>query len=396
MNLLQITSSEVYPPSTGGTHRSHGLLLSFINQCDSVVRYAQGSPGLPLTVGPDEIEIKHNYKEIRECGILSLVSKAPMLFGQPNILQGIPLRLTLPKILAKELQKADIVQVEGPWQMPGIAHHTPESTPLIFSSHNAEYEVFSGDDNTVTDSMFLRQLRRIEETSIKCSDLVICTTERDKDALKTRYSLDFPSVIVPNGTYESNIRDSFDDDLGTKKYEKFGVRENAFVGVFIGSGYAPNIDAVEQIINISNKLSNTDIEFQIVVCGSVCEHFTDSYENINMLGFVDDLESIYNISDFGLNPIRFGSGSNIKILDYMSRGLPVITTKFGSRGYRLVHKNNALISDLSSFHSEIYRLFHNHDLRARLQVNSHQYIEENHTWEDISANYRRNVKRLIR
>jgi len=35
----------------------------------------------------------------------------------------------------------------------------------------------------------------------------------------------------------------------------------------------------------------------------------------------------------GLNPVTTGGGSNLKLLQYLGRGMPAISTSFGMRGY---------------------------------------------------------------
>ncbi len=41
------------------------------------------------------------------------------------------------------------------------------------------------------------------------------------------------------------------------------------------------------------------------------------------------------VADAALNPMRFGSGTNLKMLDYALAGLPVISSPVGARGLGL-------------------------------------------------------------
>lgn len=54
---------------------------------------------------------------------------------------------------------------------------------------------------------------------------------------------------------------------------------------------------------------------------------------ISFLGEVDDTESLYQQSRVFVNPSRAGSGLNMKNLEALLRGVPVVTTSVGGRGF---------------------------------------------------------------
>ena len=68
-----------------------------------------------------------------------------------------------------------------------------------------------------------------------------------------------------------------------------------------------------------------------------------------MLGTLSDSEkiAIYKLSDFAINPMFSGAGTNIKMLEYMAVGLPIISTGFGTRGLKL--SQNMLSCDKEKF-----------------------------------------------
>ena len=75
-------------------------------------------------------------------------------------------------------------------------------------------------------------------------------------------------------------------------------------------------------------------------------------KNIIFFGRVDNekYRKLLYASDIAINPVKHGSGINIKMLDYMAVGLPVVTTKQGARGLFLDKKH---ISELGNFKSRI-------------------------------------------
>ena len=60
------------------------------------------------------------------------------------------------------------------------------------------------------------------------------------------------------------------------------------------------------------------------------------------------------ISTVAINPVTQGSGTSLKILDYLMHNWPVISTEFGMRGYHDL-RPFVTISDLDGFADTILR-----------------------------------------
>lgn len=58
-------------------------------------------------------------------------------------------------------------------------------------------------------------------------------------------------------------------------------------------------------------------------------------KNIQLIGFVEDLEPYYALARVFVIPLRFGSGIKVKLLNAMYRGVPVVTTKIGIEGLEI-------------------------------------------------------------
>ena len=108
--------------------------------------------------------------------------------------------------------------------------------------------------------------------------------------------------------------------------------------------------------------------------------------NVLLLGQISNEEKLelYRISDVALNPMLSGSGTNIKMLDYMAAGLPVITTPVGARGLDIENYNNAIICDVSEFPKKIRELTNDKDLYDRLSRNGRKLVVEKYDWENIT------------
>lgn len=53
---------------------------------------------------------------------------------------------------------------------------------------------------------------------------------------------------------------------------------------------------------------------------------------IKFLGFVKDLEAVYAECDFSIIPIRYGSGTRIKVIESISKNVPIVSTVMGVQG----------------------------------------------------------------
>ena len=102
----------------------------------------------------------------------------------------------------------------------------------------------------------------------------------------------------------------------------------------MGSWHGPNLEACEQIFRTARLCPDTTF----LLMGSQCRFFeqkgTKLPGNVSLLGLVSDEEKnrVFSLVDLALNPMLSGSGTNLKMFDYMAAGIPVITTLFGSRG----------------------------------------------------------------
>jgi len=108
--------------------------------------------------------------------------------------------------------------------------------------------------------------------------------------------------------------------------------------------------------------------------------------NVLLLGQISDAEKqeLYRISDLSLNPMASGSGTNIKMLDYMAAGLPVVTTHVGARGLGLENYCHAVICDIHEFPEKIQEIIDNGELYQRLKDNGCKLVKEKYDWRKIA------------
>ncbi|MGB9938731.1 glycosyltransferase [Methanosarcina sp.] len=110
-------------------------------------------------------------------------------------------------------------------------------------------------------------------------------------------------------------------------------------------------------------------------------------KNVIFLGRVSDEEkqALYRAADIALNPMTSGSGTNIKMLDYMAAGLPVISTPVGARGLNLENYENAIICDIPDFPVKINQILSDSKLYSKISSNGRRTVKDNFDWSKIAS-----------
>jgi len=148
--------------------------------------------------------------------------------------------------------------------------------------------------------------------------------------------------------------------------------------------WIPNIEATNRLVNLFPKIYS-QTKSKLHLAGS---HFPENMnvsEAIKIHGFVEDIFEFAVESGILVTPIISGSGVRIKILEMMSAGIPVITTKKGATGIEYQTDNCLIIAETDEeIISESILLIKNKERRMEIGKKSRSYIQNNHSIEKIS------------
>ena len=164
-----------------------------------------------------------------------------------------------------------------------------------------------------------------------------CSSEPVAQSLMSRLPLRNVAVI-PNGieTFRLQKKSSLDKTL-----------------IFVGNlSYEPNIDGVIWFTTTVFPLIRARMgEARLVVAGSSpSEAVKKACEGpgISIYPDVRDIARLYQDASVSIVPLRFGSGSRIKILEAAVHGLPVVSTRKGAQGLGPELQDAIFISDEDS------------------------------------------------
>jgi glycosyltransferase involved in cell wall biosynthesis len=192
----------------------------------------------------------------------------------------------------------------------------------------------------------LKDFERCEAAAVALADAVAATSSADLESLRENYGFDGKEAFVaPNG---ANVRDSppFDKNKRAALRQRTGISPEATIAVFLGSAHLPNVDAAEFILT---ELAPAAPETFFFVVGGVSDAVSNlaAPENVRLFQLVSEARknNLLALADIAINPVDQGSGTNLKLLEFLARGLPTIATPAGARGVDAIDGEHLLIAE---------------------------------------------------
>ncbi|MFZ5376664.1 MAG: glycosyltransferase family 4 protein [Patescibacteria group bacterium] len=250
----------------------------------------------------------------------------------------------------------------------------------IYNSYNLEKEMAS---YLLKDIRCMAYVESLERVLVKESDLVFAISEEEKNGFLREYEIDEKRIVL--------VKNGFDDaEYGNRKRD---VRRNEVL--FIGSAHPPNLEAV---LFINEKLapSLTDCVFRIA--GLCCSAIKKKAPNVILEGEVDQdrKDELLATTDVAINPMFHGSGTNLKMIEYLALGIPTVTTKCGARGLDLTSGQHVVVSDQKNFAEDLRSLIQNKDLKKHISKLGSDYVRKNFSWRSIAKFAREQINQVKR
>ena len=219
--------------------------------------------------------------------------------------------------------------------------------------------------------------RHIELTwSRKCLASIVCS-EGDRAYLADHGCRN--AVVIPNAPNQRSFVQT-----SRPPADPGGPLRIAFLGHVLA---APNADAIrffaDEVLP-ALRAHVPDAVLDVIGPGSTPELAESYASRVRFLGFVSDLEAAFADYDMLVVPLRFGSGTKLKILDAMALRLPIVTTSIGAEGLGVEHDHHALIAEtVPEIVDAILRLKRDPALSRRLTANANALVSERFSWDAI-------------
>jgi sugar transferase (PEP-CTERM/EpsH1 system associated) len=231
---------------------------------------------------------------------------------------------------------------------------------------------------------FRKQFERIEQRRVlryepvmKAYDLALACSEEDIDYLRRTHKAD-NLRLLPNGV---------DLDTFAPRAHDYGHNQTL---LFTGNmDYAPNVDAVQyfhaEILPLI-RAQHPKVRFVIAGQRPVAAVKALAGDGVDVTGFVKDLAAKYNEASVVVAPLRFGAGTQNKVLEAMAMGIPVVCSQIGFAGLGIVQGEGAFMQQSAqAFAQSVIDLLGSEALRRDTGRQGMEAVRSRFGWDAIAA-----------
>lgn len=172
--------------------------------------------------------------------------------------------------------------------------------------------------------------------------------------------------------------------------------------IFVGNlGYQPNSDGLFWFLDdVWPRLRDVVPGVTLLVAGSNPDRRLRTccqQDGVELIVNPQDLEPLYRMADAAIVPLRFGSGSRIKILEAGSHGVPVVSTVAGAEGLNLQSDAHVFLSHetADAFVNSCLECLRNRDEANRRSTLFKAFIEENYDRQVVINRLQKTFRMLV-
>lgn len=258
--------------------------------------------------------------------------------------------------------------------------------PIVYHSHNVEYLLRKGRNSPIVVAI----TRWAERALCRRSDLITAVSPMDARVFRALYGLD--PQIVPNGV-DPGLFDVPSDEVARVR-SKYGITGKTVL--FMGlADYAPNVEAIESLVSrIFPAALRSVPDLRLAVIGGRIRYRRAWLLNPGSIPH-DEVPAFVKACRLCVAPIRSGSGTRLKILEYMAAGRPVVSTAKGAEGLGAIPGVHLSIADSDeAFAAEIVRLVRDPAVAEALGSHGCGYVRERFSWRVIADSFAREIRSL--
>jgi glycosyltransferase involved in cell wall biosynthesis len=370
MRVLLVTPFLPYPLSHGGAVRIYNLCRALTGRVEFILVAIREKNQFV-----DYAKLGETFSEVYLVDIDERASRDERLPEQVRGHQSAAMRALILDLARR--RQPDILQIEFT-HMAAFRDAAPQ-VPALLVEHDLTYSLYSQLARTQPSAQaqaeYLRWLR-FESHWLNAYDSVWTVSEEDRLAVARDTGRSAGVFTVPNG-------------VDTRRYAPCGGADRPEI-FYVGSfRHLPNVLGFEKLRSeVMPRIWQRFPQVQLgVVAGPQHERYWAGPPDhrIDLHGFVEDLRPIYARASVVVAPLEVSAGTNIKVLEAMACGKPVVTTSAGCAGLGLVDGRDAMIrNNWDAFADAVADLIGDNGLRVRIGREARRSVELRYSWTTIS------------
>ncbi|MCP6757342.1 MAG: glycosyltransferase family 4 protein [Fischerella sp. CENA71] len=147
--------------------------------------------------------------------------------------------------------------------------------------------------------------------------------------------------------------------------------------LYIASRNEINIHSISYFLReVFPKLRTKLPDIQFVIAGNICEVIEDT-DGCIKLGYIENVNEIYDTADVVINPILFGTGLKIKSIEALGQSKVLITTPEGAKGLdQGANKAFIVANNVDEFVQSVIEVLTNPTLFMNFSDNAYKFAQD--------------------
>jgi glycosyltransferase involved in cell wall biosynthesis len=405
MRILFLTNLLPYPLDNGGKIKTFSTLkaLSIMGNSVDLLCFSENSENDSGNVQKlknicndvqfieHKLTTKSNIKYMMAVAFKSLFSKYPFGIYKYESKQ-------MRDVIAKKIKENDydIIYFDHLQMYKYFNSFDRKNVKFVLDQHNSESEIVYRtyqNSNNFLKKIFLNieynKIRKFEKKALSDVDKIYALSENDVESMK-HLNVNLKNFsVIPIGVIDNGIIN--------KKEDKNKKLTLMFIGTLT---WNPNNQGILWFVrNVIPKLNESGIEYDLYIVGKnpsdELKELCESYNNIFVTGYVNDVDEMYVKSDVMVVPLFVGSGQRVKIIESFSKGIPVISTSIGAEGLDCITDYNVVIADTDIEFVDSLRKMSDETFRKKIASNARKTFEEKYSLEAYISAFNDSFKAMI-
>jgi len=259
---------------------------------------------------------------------------------------------------------------------------------ILYHAHNVESLLRAGKNGRIVAALTKWAEGRLAHKA----DIVTAVSEVDAGHFKRLYGVE--PLILPNAVDADQFRDVSPERVQAVR-TKYGL--SGKIALFMGlTNFRPNAEALAFLLkDVFPALVGACPEAKLAVLGGRLDDRADWLINPGVIPF-QEIPAFIKACDVCLAPIFSGSGTRLKILEYMAAGRPVVATPKGAEGLGVRDGDNIVMAeDAHGFKNKILELFADPERAAAIGRRGRDVVQEEYAWPAIIERFLPRLEKAV-